>query len=42
MHLISEKQMIYTVLTFTAIFFVALMFLTIGAYHSLPVHTVTH
>jgi len=42
MHLISEKQMIYTVLTFTAFFFVALMFLTIGAYHSLPVHTVTH
>jgi len=42
MHLISEKQMIYTVLAFTVIFFCALMFLTIGAYHSLPVHTVTH
>ena len=42
MHLISEKQMIYTVLTFTAFFFAALMFITIGAYHSLPVHTVTH
>ena len=42
MHLISEKQMIYTVLSFTAFFFAALMFITIGAYHSLPVHTVTH
>jgi len=42
MHLISEKQMIYTVLAFTAFFFIGLMFLTIGAYHSLPVHTVTH
>lgn len=41
MHLISEKQMIYTVLAFTAFFFVGLMFLTIGAYHSLPAHTVT-
>lgn len=41
MHLISEKQMIYTVLTFTAFFFIGLMFLTIGAYHSLPAHTVT-
>ncbi len=42
MHLISEKQMIYTVLSFTAFFFAALMFITIGAYHSLPAHTVTH
>lgn len=41
MHLISEKQMIYTVLAFTAFFFVALMFLTIGAYHDYPALTTT-
>jgi cytochrome c oxidase subunit IV len=29
MHLISEKKMIYSVLTFTVVFFVALMFLTL-------------
>jgi len=41
MHLISEKQMIYTVLGFTAFFFLGLMFLTIAAYHDFPVHTTT-
>lgn len=41
MHLISEKQMIYTVLAFTAFFFVGLMFLTIGAYHDFPALTTT-
>jgi cytochrome c oxidase subunit IV len=42
MHLISEKQMIYTVLAFTAFFFVGLMFITIGAYHDHPALTTTH
>jgi cytochrome c oxidase subunit IV len=42
MHLISEKQMIYTVLAFTAFFFVGLMFITIGAYNDFPPLTVTH
>ena len=42
MHLISEKQMIYTVLGFTAFFFAGLMFLTISAYHDFPSLTVTH
>ena len=41
MHLISEKQMIYTVLAFTAFFFVGLMFHTIGAYHDFPALTTT-
>jgi len=41
MHLISEKQMIYTVLAFTAFFFVALMFITIGAYNDYPALTTT-
>jgi caa(3)-type oxidase subunit IV len=36
MHLISERTMIYTVLGFTAFFFIGLMFLTIGAYADLP------
>ena len=42
MHLISEKQMIYLVLGFTAFFFIGLMFITIGAYHDFPELTVTH
>ncbi len=42
MHLISEKQMIYTVLAFTAFFFVGLMFITLGAYHDFPELTTTH
>jgi cytochrome c oxidase subunit IV len=41
MHLISEKQMIYTVLSFTAFFFVGMMFLTIAAYNDHPVLTTT-
>ena len=41
MHLISEKQMIYTVLAFTAFFFVGLMFLTIAAYNDHPALTTT-
>lgn len=42
MHLISEKQMIYTVLAFTAFFFVGLMAITIIAYHDFPELTATH
>ena len=42
MHLISEKQMIYTVLGFTAFFFLGLMFITISAYNDYPALTTTH
>lgn len=42
MHLISEKQMIYTVLAFTTFFFLGLMFLTVGAFHNFPATTVLH
>jgi len=42
MHLISEKQMIYTLLAFTAFFFVVLMFLTLGAYADPPATTILH
>jgi cytochrome c oxidase subunit 4 len=42
MHLISEKQMIYTVLSFTAFFFIGLMILTLSASHDVPPLTVTH
>jgi cytochrome c oxidase subunit 4 len=42
MHLISEKQMIYTVLAFTVFFFAGLMFLMVGAYHDFPSLTTTH
>jgi cytochrome c oxidase subunit 4 len=41
MHLISEKQMIYTVLGFTAFFFIALMTITIIAYNDHPALTTT-
>lgn len=36
MHLISERKMVYTVLVFTGIFFVALMGLTIWAHGDVP------
>ena len=42
MHLISERQMIYLVLAFTAFFFIGLMFLTITAYHDFPAKTTVH
>jgi cytochrome c oxidase subunit IV len=42
MHLISEKKMIYSVLIFTAIFFVGLMFLTLWSFADFPPKTVTH
>lgn len=41
MHLISEKQMIYTVLGFTTFFFLGMMFLTIAASNDHPVLTTT-
>lgn len=41
MHLISERALIYTVLAFTAFFFVGLMFLTMGAYADFPPLTAT-
>ena len=42
MHLISERKMIYTIMGFTAFFFVGLMFLTLFSFGDLPWHTVTH
>ena len=42
MHLISERTMIYTVLGFTTVFFIGLMFLTLGAYGDFPPLTTTH
>jgi len=41
MHLISERKMIYTIMGFTAFFFVGLMFLTLCSFGDLPRHTVT-
>ena len=40
MHLISERKMIYGILTATAFFFVGLMFLTIWAMHDYPMVTI--
>jgi caa(3)-type oxidase subunit IV len=42
MHLISERKMIYTIMGFTAFFFIGLMFLTLSSFGDLPWHTVTH
>ncbi len=42
MHLISERKLIYGLLTFTGIFFLGLMFLTLSAYADFPPATVTH
>jgi len=36
MHLISEKKLIYGVLSFTAFFFLAMMLLFIAGYYDLP------
>jgi cytochrome c oxidase subunit 4 len=41
MHLISERQMIYIVLAFTAFFLTGLMFLTIGSFGDFPPMTTT-
>jgi cytochrome c oxidase subunit 4 len=42
MHLISERKMIYTIMAFTAFFFIGLMFLTLFAFGDFPRLTVTH
>ena len=42
MHLLSEKKMVYTVLTFTVVFFTGLMGLTLWAMRDFPVGTVVH
>ena len=42
MHLISEKKMIYSVLSFTMIFFAGLMILTLSSMHNFPKFTITH
>ena len=42
MHLISEKKMIFSVLSFTAFFFAGLMVLTLFSLHDFPKFTVTH
>jgi caa(3)-type oxidase subunit IV len=42
MHLLSEKKMIYTVLSFTVFFVAGLFILTIYALHDFPTGTQTH
>lgn len=42
MHLISEKKMIYWVMSFTMFFFAGLMILTLSSMHNFPLHTITH
>jgi hypothetical protein len=41
MHLLSERKMVYTLLSFTAIFFAGMMGLTLYAMHDMPPGT-TH
>jgi cytochrome c oxidase subunit 4 len=41
MHLISERNMIYGIMVFTAVFFLGLMFLTVWSFADFPQHTVT-
>src|SRR5579862_6441521 len=42
MHLISERKMIYGIMAFTALFFIGLMFLTLGSFADFPRNTITH
>jgi cytochrome c oxidase subunit IV len=42
MHLISERKMIYGIITFTAFFFLGLMFLTVWAFADFPPLTIRH
>jgi len=42
MHLISERKLIYSILAFTAFFFLGLMFLTLYSFGDFPRNTVTH
>jgi hypothetical protein len=42
MHLLTEKKMIYTVLSFTVFFFAGLMGLTLWAMSDFPLGTAVH
>ena len=42
MHLLSERKMIYGIMTFTAIFFIGLMFLTVWSFADPPSLTIRH
>ena len=42
MHLLTEKKMIYTVLSFTVCFFASLMGLTLWAMNDFPLGTAVH
>jgi caa(3)-type oxidase subunit IV len=42
MHLLTEKKMIYTVLSFTVFFFAGLMGLTLWAMNDFPLGTAVH
>lgn len=42
MHLLSEKKLVYTVLSFTAVFFIGLMGLTLWAMAGFPPGTAYH
>ena len=42
MHLISERKMIYLVMSFTMFFFAGLMILTLSSMHNFPKFTITH
>ena len=42
MHLISERKMIYAILSFTAFFFIGLMFLTLWSFSDFPKLPVAH
>jgi caa(3)-type oxidase subunit IV len=42
MHLLSEKKMVYTVLSFTVFFVIGLFGLTLWAMNNFPLHTATH
>jgi len=42
MHLLSERKMIYGLLAFTGVFFLGLMFLTVGSFADFPPPTIRH
>ncbi len=42
MHLISERKLIYGLLTFTVLFFLGLMVLIVSSFADFPQHTVLH
>jgi cytochrome c oxidase subunit 4 len=41
MHLVSEKKMVYSIMAFTAFFFIGLMGLTLWSMHDFPWNTIT-